>query len=294
MNKLHFKLPLNKRIEKDTSVYYNGCIHSNITMGESSDGQYILMTGMLPLRSMITVSKAYKKPLPSLVKSLQTIGIKESRMILPTSSSLWRQDDMCKQYGFTYLFASNDFSGDHEQTLTDKQVFEFAEEKDKLMSNSPFFSIILTASMHQPYNKIVDSTFIVKDNSLTSEMKSYLNLCHYTDKCIGTYLNGLKRNGLYSKSLIIITADHHAHNTDFDEIVSSDIPLFIINGEIGRKAYRGECNQIDIYTTIIDVLGIEEGWPGLGYSLLNESYSNSVNSQKWDISEKMFLGDYFK
>ena len=286
--------PYLNALKRDTTVYYNGKIHSNITMGESSDGQYILMTGILPLRSMITVSKAHRKPLPSLVKSLQTIGINESRMILPTSSSLWRQDDMCKQYGFTYLFASNDFPGKHEQTLTDKQVFELAEQKDSVLSKEPFFSMILTATMHQPYNKMVDSSFIVKDASLKPEMKSYLNLCHYTDNCIGHYLNSLKKKGLYDNSLIIITADHHAHNTEFDIDVSSDIPLFIVNGNIASSAYRGFCNQVDIYTTIIDVLGIKDVWPGLGFSLLNESYVNSVTSRKWEVSEFLLQSDYFE
>jgi lipoteichoic acid synthase len=290
----HEVTPFLNSLKNDSSVYYNGHVHSNITLGESSDGQYILMTGLLPLRSMITVSKAHRKPLPSIVKSLQSFGIKESRMILPTSSSLWRQDDMCKQYGFTHLYASNDYQGRHEQTLTDRQVFELAEQKDSVLSKEPFFSMILTATMHQPYNKIADSTFIVNDASLSSEMKSYLNLCHYTDKCIGMYLNSLKKNGLYENSLIIITADHHAHKTEFDKDVSSDIPLFIVNGKIGSKVYSGDCNQLDIYTTVMDVLGIKDVWPGLGFSLLNESYVDSLTPQKWDVSELLLLSDYFE
>lgn len=286
--------PFLNSLKHDNSVYFNGNIHSNITIGESSDGQFILMTGMLPLRSMITVSKVHNKPLPSLVKSLEAIGIKESRMILPTSSSLWRQDDMCKQYGFTYLFASNEYQGVHEQTLTDKQVFELAIEKDRKMSKNPFFSMILTATMHQPYNKIVDSTFVLKSDSLSSEMISYLNVCHYTDDCIGNYLNTLRNSGLYDNSLIIITADHHVHNAEFVNEVSSDIPLFIINGDIESEAYRGECNQIDIYTTILDVLGIKDGWPGLGFSILNDTYDYSDITHKWYVSEMLILGDYIK
>ena len=285
--------PYLNALKQDTSVYYNGHVHSNITMGESSDGQYILMTGILPLRSMITVSKAHRKPLPSLVKSLQAKGINESRMILPTSSSLWRQDDMCKQYGFKHLFASNDYPGKHEQTLTDKQVFELTEQKDSVLSKEPFFSMILTATMHQPYNKIVDHSFVITDKSLTSEMKSYLNVCHYTDNCIGMYLKSLKSLGLYDNSLIVITADHPAHNADFGDNVSSEIPLFIINGKIENDAYHEACNQIDIYTTIIDVLGLKNVWPGLGYSLLNSSYENSVTPLKWEVSELLLMSDFF-
>lgn len=285
--------PYLNALKRDSTVYYNGEIKSNIAMGESADGQYILMTGMLPLRSMITISKAHKKALPSLVKSLRQNGINDSRMILPTSSSLWKQDDMCKQYGFSHLYASNDYRGVHEQTLTDKQVFEMAIDIDRSSKTKRFFSIILTATMHQPYNKIVDHSYVINDKSLTSEMKSYLNVCHYTDNCIGEYLESLKKLDLYDNSLIVITADHHAHNADFGDNVSSEIPLFIINGGIEDTAYHGICNQVDIYTTLIDVLGLKNVWPGLGYSLLNSNYKDSVTPLKWDVSELLLLSDFF-
>ena len=286
--------PVLNSLKKDSCVYFNGRMQPNITLGESSDGQYIYMTGLLPLRSMITVTKACKRLLPGLPRQLRKIGINNSRMILPTSSSLWRQDEMCQQYGFDRLYASNDYWGVHEQTLTDEQVFELASKIDSIDSKEPFFSIVLTASMHQPYDKIIDPSFIIEDKVMDGELKCYLNACHYTDRIIGWYLESLKEKGLYDNSLIIIASDHHVHSTDLGGGIPVDIPLFIINSGMGENAYFGPCNQVDVYTTLMDILSVPDTWSGVGSSLLNPRYKELIGKDQWDISEWILLSDYFR
>lgn len=78
-----------------SNVMYSRFFHSYVSlsaMGESSDGQFIYMTGLLPLRSVITVSKARSCTLPGLATALN----RESRMVIPTVSSMWNQDEMCR------------------------------------------------------------------------------------------------------------------------------------------------------------------------------------------------------
>ena len=84
--------PFLNSLKRDSTVYYNGRMHENVTIGESSDGQFIYMTGLLPLRSVITVSKARSCTLPGLATALN----RESRMVIPTVSSMWNQDEMCR------------------------------------------------------------------------------------------------------------------------------------------------------------------------------------------------------
>lgn len=160
-----------------------------------------------------------------------------------------------------------------------------------------FFSIVLTASMHQPYDKIIDSTFVIKDPSMNEELKYYLNACHYTDHSIGDYLLSLKQNGLYDNSLIVIAADHHVHSTDFGGGISNNIPFFIINGNLPQDIYKGLCNQLDLYTTILNIMNVPNAWPGLGRSLLNNNYRRLkfLNlKNRWDVSEWILMSDYFK
>ena len=282
-------------LKHDSTVYYNGHVQSNITLGESSDGQYTYMTGLLPLRSVITISKARNRTLPGLPKVFAQKGVK-SIMIIPTQPTLWDQTEMCQQYGFNMLYSSSDLIGDHDLSLNDQQVFELASNENIFPSqHENYFSVILTMSMHQPYTSPVDPSFSLQDPSLSDDLKNYLNACHYTDKYIGKFINQLKSTGHYDNSIIIIASDHHIHSTDFGSDIPKELPLYIINGHIDHaKAWFGECNQIDIYTTLLDLLGYRNKYCGLGHSLLNSTYENSLSKEKWTISEWILLGDYFK
>lgn len=280
--------PFLNSLKKDSTVYYNGSMMENITIGESSDGQFIYMTGLLPLRSFITVSKAIHVELPGLPQKLG----RESRMIIPSIKSIWNQEDMCKQYGFNHLYASTDYPDEHETNLNDEQVFNLAIEKDK-KSKRPFFSVILTMSMHQPYTKQIDSSFPINDISIPKDLACYLNACHYTDRQVQRYFAYLKESGLFDNSLIIIASDHCVHNTDFGG-VSKKIPLYIINSNV--KPYemsQSECNQLDVYTTLLDLLGCKSEWYGLGRSLASPNYRRNVSPRLWDLSEWIIMGNYF-
>lgn len=285
--------PFLNSLRHDSSTYYNGHMAPNITLGESSDGQYIYMTGLLPLKSAITVSKAKNKVLPGMPKLLEKLGFK-SRMIIPTQPSLWNQSIMCQQYGFHQLFSAKDYGDKTQQELNDHEVFELASKIDNQNKCKKTFSVILTVSMHYPYTEPIDKSFKLEDSNLSTELKNYLIACHYTDKCIHDYINHLKTSGLYDKSLIIITADHHVHSTDFGSGISNELPLYIINSGIdNQKSWHGPCNQIDVYTTLMNILNIETEWCGLGHSLLSPNYQSSLNDSKWDISEWVLRNNYF-
>jgi lipoteichoic acid synthase len=282
--------PFLNALKRDSATYYNGQMHENVTLGESSDGQFVYMTGLLPLRSLITISIARNTVLPGLPKAL---GM-ESRMVIPTEATMWCQEEMCQRYGFDELISSIDFTGGNSDWLTDEQIFHIAMQRDKT-SMQPFFSVVLTLSMHQPYNKQIDTTFPISKTTISeTDLACYLNVCHYTDKQIEKYFKHLKLTGLYDNSLIVIAADHSVHITDFGG-KRKDIPFYMVNipPSLRSKMWRGECNQIDVYPTILDMMGCESNWYGIGNSLLSYPYHYSVPSQKWDISEWIILGDYF-
>lgn len=280
--------PFLNSLKRDSTIYYNGKMKKNVMLGSSSDGQFIYMTGILPLRSVITLAKARYAVMPGLPKSLEM----KSRMIIPTVTSMWNQDEMCRQYGFNALYSRDDFSQGINSNLTDKQVFQLAIQKDK-ESTSPFFSVVLTLSMHQPYKEQIDPTFPVTDSSMTKDLANYLNICHYTDRQIERYFKYLKESGLYDNSLIVIAADHPVGNHNFGN-VSNDIPLYIINSGVSPKnMWQGDCNQLDVYTTLLDLLGCKSDWYGLGHSLVSSDYKNSVSNRTWNVSEWIIMGDYF-
>lgn len=281
-------------LKRDSTVYYNGKMKSNITIGESGDGQFICMTGLLPLRSEITIGKAKEIVLPGLPSILAKKMNLETKMLIPTTPSMWEQEKMCKQYGISKLYSSNDFNtgkGD----LNDEQIFQALQSIDK-HSTKPFFSIVLTMSMHQPYDHNLDMTFKLSSTDYSKEFLHYLNACHYTDHQIGKYLQHLKNYGIYDNSLIIITSDHHPNPNSLQmKDLNHDIPLYILNSGLSNNLYSGDCQQIDIYTTILDIL-IKDHlfWRGLGNTLLSSSRRTPLTQAKWDLSEWIIQNNYFK
>ena len=298
----HEITPNLNRLKHDSTVFYNGHMRPNVAIGESSDGQLIYMAGLLPLHSEITVTQTKNNEiigLPELMKKSDPNCT--SYTLIPTNPTLWEQQGMSEAYGFENLYSTLDYhevmkdfkNGDY---LDDDKIFSYASSIDQTIS-SPYMSLILTFSMHQPYTSCVEHGFHLTDKNLPQNYKNYLTSCHFTDIQIGKYIDFLKEKGIYDNSLIIIAADHDARPQyiNMEGIVKPEIPLYIINGGINNAtAWDGECNQLDVYTTILDVMGIDSKWRGLGHTLLNKDYQNSVTEKTHEISSLIINSDYFR
>ena len=291
---------LNK-LKRDSNVYFNSHMIPNVSIGESSDGQLIYMAGLMPLHSEITVSKAKKNNIIGLPEQIKkAYPDLHSLTIIPTTPSLWDQQAMSDSYGFDKLYSMLDYQTEMKDNengdfLTDEMIFRYASKKDE-SNQPPFFSLILTMTMHQPFDSFVEHGFHLTDKSLPQEYKNYLTNCHYTDIQIGNYLNDLKEKGLYNNSLIVIVSDHDAHPDylGMEGKISREIPIYIVNGGIDNSnAWTGECNQLDVYTTILDMMGIQSKWRGLGHTLLNKNYQNSVTEDIQELSDWIIYSAYF-
>lgn len=291
--------PFLNSLKRDSDVYYNGHVRPNVTIGESSDGQFIYMTGLLPLKSEITVNIAKDKTFCGLPAVLKKAGrIKQSQIVVPTSPTFWEQDKMNELYGIDRMYSKFDCAKamHGSEDLNDEQVFTMASRVEAALG-TPFFSLLVTMSMHNPYTKYEDHGFMISDKNQSAEYINYLIDCHYTDMQIERFVSDLKRQGIFDQSVIVIAADHDAHPVHLnmaENTISNELPLFIINGGIDMsKAWMGPCNQLDVYTTLLDMFGIESKWRGLGHSLLNTNYINSVTEKTIILSEWIIQSNYF-
>lgn len=293
----HEVTPFLNSLRTDSSVYYNGCVISDIWGGESSDGQFIIMNGLLPLRDRTTVSCVTDNTLLALPRLLERqMGISMSTIIIPTRPNMWQQNDMNVAYGIKQMFALKDLqTAESVSDLNDAHIFNFAT-KIHDSEEKPFFHLILSLSTHSPYDRYTGKNIFNSSKNYSQEYCNYLNTCHFLDEQLSHYFEGLKSKGLYDKSLIVITSDHHAHisRLHMEGKIIPYTPLFIIGGNIDNStAWQGECHQLDIYTTLLDVLNLGNTWYGLGHTLLSPNYVNSVDSHTFDISELIINGDYF-
>ena len=294
--------PYLNQLRHDSTVYFNGHMRPNVSIGRSSDGQFIYMAGLLPLHAEITVSQAKNDTiigLPELMR--KSYPNMKAWTIIPSNPTLWEQQAMSKSYGFEKLYSALEYQSEMNDKeagncLTDEMIFNYASRKD-LQNTGPFFSLLLTVSMHLPYDSYFEHGFTLSDSSLPQRYKNYLINCHYTDMQIGKYLEFLKEQGLYDNSLIVIAADHEPplRYLDMEGKLPIELPVYIINGGFNKEeAWDGECNQLDVYTTILDIMGIESQWRGLGHTLLNKNYTNSVTEDLQIMSDLILYGNFFE
>ena len=292
---------------KKENTYYNQHVMPQTKLGESSDGQFIYLIRLLPLKNTVTIVNHLKNKyttFPSLLK--QQNKIKESHMTIPTGPTYWHQDNMCKHYQIDSLFSRNDYPQRKSMWLNDEEIFKLVQRKNMKMPQ-PFLSIILTASTHSPYDQTIEENTTFKfPEEYTQELQSYLINLHYTDRQIGNYIFFLKQNQLYDNSIIIVTSDHEAH-ADFLNLppslkhITHEIPFYIINAPNAiKRSPHDTIQQMDIFPTLLDLTGVQSSWRGVGRSLLmSDSIANSTrekerreNAQK--ISDIIIHNNYFK
>lgn len=287
------------RLAKSKGVYFNGNMKDNKTVGESSDAQLLYFTGLYPLRSRITVGEILNKKLIGLPLLLRKQGY-STHITIPTRKYFWHQFEANLVYGIDSCYSA--IKGGWDNMTPDKDVFELAYTKQQQM-HEPYFHVILTAAMHGPYMWTipgVDLDDSIQSEEYSDEFVNYLQKCHYTDRELGAYINKLKRDGIYDDAIIVIAADHAPHaellNTSPKNLGRERIPFMILNADIDiKETVNGTINQLDVFPSLVDILGLESPWHGLGHSIMRKaSHSAVIDKETQQLSEKIIYGDFFR
>jgi len=289
--------PFLNSLKKYDCTYYNGNMKSNVSIGESSDGQFIYLTGLLPLEDVYTINIAKNYALPAIPRLLRDIYGYKTYMTIPTAPDCWQQQKMCLSYGIDSLYSSYNYEPGNTR-VSDSIVFLLAKQH-QIAEQSPFFEMILTVSMHSPYNEC-DFQLLSESDIYPQEYLNYLSICHYTDKQIESYFDWLKESGLLNNSVIVIVADHPAHDyflrMNKSDIKNMETPLYIVDVDNDFSTYpRPIVDQIDVFPSLVDYLGINSRWIGVGKNIFSIEYTNENSLEKErEMSSKIIKSNYFK
>ena len=278
---------------------------SETQLGESSDGQFTYMTGMLPLKNEVTINEVANNELITIPKLFkQADSTYHVKMVIPTDESSWSQATMCVKYGVDTLFSRNDYRGEAAEWLNDEQLFRLVAKTDE-QAKSPFISFVLTSSTHSPYNKIYEDMSVQFPDSCSSELVTYLKNVHYMDKWLGWYMESLKEKQLYDSTTIIIMADHKPNtpklNLKGNQSLCADLPFLVINSPVDFDLDSTEpIYQTSFFPTLLDMWGIKSTWRGVGESLLSVDSMNVSSEEKQkrhnlrqQLSDALIYSDFF-
>lgn len=307
---------INMLIAQAGTVYFPKVV-SQVKDGRSSDAQLLINTGLLPLRTGAASSLCATNAFPSLPVALKEQGYTSVSFICD-EKNYWNQEATTIAYGFDKLY--DRMQGDKERKSADENLFRTSIQMLGEMMQ-PFYVQLVTLSSHEPYvEPILSDSPLMRETFINDEVRNYLIAIQYVDKCIMEFINGLKKEGLYENSIIIITGDHE--QTTFNEyegreqLVVEDyfIPFLIVNSPLDSKHTNEVIGQVDIYPSLLNLTGCNDySFKGLGETVFGDSVSNyatfrtgleaggtevpeavrQYRKECWKVSDILLRMDYF-
>lgn len=262
--------------------------------GNSADGQMIVNTGLLPIFKGAVCYKYPFNTFPSLAKIYN-----KSAAIIPGNLGIWNQKFMSDSYGII---------DNYETPSTDRDIFL---KLDSIYDKYNYI-ITLTISSHSPFNSCLNQDVKTTPN-MPELMRNYLKCINYMDENLAGFLHKIETDSTLKNSTIVITGDHvvfpNEIRNDFSNFCKTNktsynvnniyTPLIIYSPNIKKKyIIEHEALQMDVYTTILDVIDCKDYyWKGFGVSLLDSTNLTNRPISEEDafiLSDKLIRANYFK
>lgn len=267
---------------------------SQVKNGRSSDGIFMYNTGLLPLTTQVVANTYEDVPYPTLAKALGGYDRFYASCDEPT---LWNVKKLSKNYGYSDFYGKeqiNDVVKSNGYKL-DKALLE---EVSQLLPERkrPFMCLVATAGMHHPYNTPMEpATWIGTCGLYTNEVRCYLEATNAFDIELGNFIARLKASGYFDNTMLVIVSDHSEMIDDtplgrpsIDSEGDNCVFLAINSGQNGL--IEGPIGQIDIYPTLLDLLGLnQQQWKGLGYSLLRFDINSAATGPGTNVGNGTFI-----
>jgi phosphoglycerol transferase MdoB-like AlkP superfamily enzyme len=241
-------------------------------------------------------------------------------------------------FGFDSLISKKGFVQDekfgphYRHQLGDRSLFRQCAEKIKsheVWSEGANLLQIVTYSGHFPFSLPENLRKLKFSDEIPAMLRDYMTVANYTDEAIGNFIEELRKDSLFDNTLIVITGDHEGlmekrddlyHSAKGGEIVSPEpfVPLIMLNmpESFRNKKYNKVMGQIDIYPTLLELLGLSDyKYKGLGSSVLNPEkagiainphgsiYGDTLNvspteiqhlKEAWKVSDEIIKYDFFR
>ena len=247
-----------------TDVYANG--------SKSIHGMSSVLAGIPSFKDAYTSSPYAKQKVESLVSILKSQGYDTSFFHGAPNGSMGFQG-FGNILGFDHYYGKTEYNNDNDFDgvwgIWDEPFFQFMKQTlDK--KKGPFFSTIFTVSSHEPY--IVPKKY---ENKFPKGDLPIHQCVGYTDMAFEKFFEAAKKEPWFENTIFIITADHcnQTFYPEYKKVVNrSAIPLLIYYPKKNLVGKRTDIVQhIDIYPTILDMIGYNKPFRSWGRSLMSNS-----------------------
>jgi phosphoglycerol transferase MdoB-like AlkP superfamily enzyme len=248
-----------------TNAYANGY--------KSIHGMSSIISGIPSFKDAFTSSPYAKQKIESLVSCLKNKGYDSSFFHGAPNGSMGFLGygnilGFDHYYGMTEYGNDADFDG--SWGIWDEPFMQFMNTTIS-KKEQPFFSTIFTVSSHEPY--VVPEKY--KGTFPKGNIKMH-ECVGYTDFAFKKFFEAAKKEPWYDNTIFVITADHCNlvnYMEDFYHNVMNRlaVPILIYKPNSDLVGVSDEIAQhIDIYPTILDMIGYDKPFRSWGRSLLTK------------------------
>lgn len=238
---------------------------------QSIHGVSSVLSGIPVYEDAFTSSPFAKQKIESLVSTLESVGYKTSFFHGAANGSMGFLG-FVNILGVDKYFGRTEFNNDNEFDgywgIWDEPFFQFMKNSlDK--EKTPFLATIFTVSSHEPY--IIPEKYKNK----FKEGEIIMHKCiEYTDYSLKRFFDQAKKSPWFKNTIFVMVADHsnQIYYQEYAKPINRfAIPILFYSP---NQKYVGEDNQlaqqIDIYPTILDMIGYKKPFRSWGRSLLNK------------------------
>ena len=246
-----------------TNAYANG--------RQSIHGMSSVLAGIPSFKDAFTSSPFPKQKIESLVSTLKSEGYKTSFFHGAANGSMGFLGfgnilGIEKYYGRTEFNDDSQFDG--FWGIWDEPFLQFMKKTlDK--EKAPFFATVFTVSSHEPY--IIPEKY---KNTFREGGVPIHKCAEYTDFALKQFFKEAKKAPWFSNTIFVMVADH-GNQVFYDEykkpINRFAVPILIYKPSSNYVGIDEDlAQQIDIYPTILDMIGYEKPFRSWGRSLLDK------------------------
>lgn len=143
--------------------------------------------------------------------------------------------------------------GAHDEYVLERLLVELDTAR------GPFFKMLFTLTSHEPFELPRQP----KAHAGRSEEERFMRTLHYTDSCLGRFMEQAQQRSWYDSTLFVLIADHGHYMPLGDETHAArrfHIPMLWLGGALSDSAPRINAKvggQIDLAATLLAQLGMD-------------------------------------
>ncbi|MDO4728006.1 MAG: sulfatase-like hydrolase/transferase [Bacteroidota bacterium] len=197
--------------------------------------------------------------------------------------------------GYNNYFGKNQYNNDKDFDgvwgIWDEKFFQFMKtELDQ--QTEPFMATMFSVTSHEPFQ--IPSAF---KNVFTDSLLPIHKCIRYSDYALKEFFRTAQKQPWFNNTLFVITADHcnQVYYPEYQSALNrTAIPILFYSPSDpqlqGRDSHWAQ--HIDIYPTILDILGYNQPFRSWGRSLLNQEEVPPFAINYLNNQYQFMYGDY--